>query len=73
MEKLSELKADHVFLLGKEGEQGIETLKNSSVWQSTPAAKNGNVTIFNDPSYWTNKGLIASRKTVDSVLDALTK
>ncbi|WP_164669527.1 iron-hydroxamate ABC transporter substrate-binding protein [Virgibacillus doumboii] len=73
MEKLSELKADHVFLLGTEGEQGLETLKNSAVWQSTPAAENGNVYIFNDPSYWTNKGLIASEKTIDSVLDTLTK
>ncbi|SDQ87532.1 ABC transporter substrate-binding protein [Virgibacillus salinus] len=73
LEKLSELKADHVFLLASEGEQGIDTLKNSDVWQSTPAAKNGNVYILNDPSNWTNKGLIASEKTIDDVLKALTK
>lgn len=73
LEKLSELKADHVFLLAAEGEQGIETLKNSSVWQSTPAVANGNIYILNDPSNWTNKGLIASQKTIDNVLEQLTK
>ncbi|MFB4169731.1 iron-hydroxamate ABC transporter substrate-binding protein [Virgibacillus sp. JSM 102003] len=73
LEKLSELKADHVFLLASKGEQGIDTLKNSDVWQSTPAAENDNVYILNDPSNWTNKGLIASKKTIDDVLEALTK
>ncbi|SET54693.1 iron complex transport system substrate-binding protein [Salinibacillus kushneri] len=73
LEKLSELKADHVFLLATEGEQGIETLKNSSVWQSTPAAKNGNVYILNDPSNWTNTGLIASEKTIEDVLEHLAE
>lgn len=71
VEKLSELDADHVFLLASEGEQGIETLENSSVWQSTPAAKNENVHIFHDPSNWTNKGLLASQKTIDDVLSVL--
>ncbi|SEN93433.1 iron complex transport system substrate-binding protein [Mesobacillus persicus] len=71
VEKLSELDADHVILLALEGEQGIQTLENSSVWQSTPAAKNGNVHIINDPSNWTNKGLIASQQTIDDVLSVL--
>ncbi|MFE8700747.1 iron-hydroxamate ABC transporter substrate-binding protein [Cytobacillus sp. FJAT-54145] len=73
VEKLSELDADHVILLALEGEQGITTLENSAVWQSTPAAKNGNVHILNDPSNWTNKGLIASQKTIEDVLEVLTK
>jgi iron complex transport system substrate-binding protein len=73
VEKLSELDADHVFLLAIEGEQGIQTLENSSVWQSTPAAKSGNVHIFKDPSNWTNKGLLASQKTMDDVLSVLVK
>ncbi|WP_077212132.1 iron-hydroxamate ABC transporter substrate-binding protein [Bacillus dakarensis] len=73
VEKLSELDADHVLLLALEGEQGIATLENSSVWQSTPAAKNGNVHILHDPSNWTNKGLLASQKTIDDVLNALVK
>jgi iron complex transport system substrate-binding protein len=73
VEKLSELDADHVFLLALEGEQGIQTLEESAVWQSTPAAKNGNVHIINDPSNWTNKGLIASEKTIEDVLNAVGK
>ncbi len=39
LEKLSKLKADHVFLLAKKEEQGLQTLKDSTVWQSTPAVK----------------------------------
>jgi iron complex transport system substrate-binding protein len=73
LEKLSELDADHVFLLAAEGEQGIDTLNNSDVWQSTPAAKNGNVYILNDQSNWTNKGLIASEKTIEDILEYLVK
>ena len=73
LEKLSELDADHVFLLASEGEQGIETLENSSVWQSTPAVKNNHVYLMNDPSNWTNKGLIASQETIEDVLSALVK
>lgn len=73
IEKLSELKADHVFLLGMKGEQGIKTLKNSNVWQSTPAAKAGNVYVMNEPSHWTNEGLIASKKTIDAILQTLAK
>lgn len=71
IEKLSELDADHVFLLASEGEQGMDTLKNSSVWQSTTAAKEGNIYVINDPSNWTNKGLNASEQTIDDVMDAL--
>jgi iron complex transport system substrate-binding protein len=73
VEKLSELDADHVFLLALEGEQGIQTLENSAVWQSTPAAKNGNVHIIGDPSNWTNKGLIASQETIEDVLGAIVE
>ncbi|WP_404451710.1 ABC transporter substrate-binding protein [Virgibacillus necropolis] len=73
MEKLSELKADHIFLLGLEGEQGLETLEKSDVWQSIPAAKNDQVYIMNDPSFWTNNGLIASEKTIDALVETLVK
>lgn len=73
IEKLSELDADHVFLLASKGEQGMETLKNSSVWQSTTAAKKGNIYVINDPSNWTNKGLNASKQTIDDVMDALAE
>lgn len=73
VEKLSELDADHVFLLAAEGEEGIETLENSAVWQSTPAAQNDNVYILEDSSSWTNTGLTASKKTIEAVLDTLVK
>lgn len=73
MEKLSELKADHVFLLALEGEQGIETLEKSKVWQSIPAAENDQVYVMNDPSFWTNTGLIASEKTIDALVETLAK
>lgn len=73
VEKLSELDADHVFLLALKGEQGIETLENSAVWQSTPAAQNGNVHLLNDASNWTTKGLLASEKTIDDLVKTLVK
>ncbi|WP_240510173.1 iron-hydroxamate ABC transporter substrate-binding protein [Virgibacillus profundi] len=73
LEKLSELDADHVFLLAAEGESGIETLEKSTVWQSIPAAQNENIYILEDASNWTNKGLKASEKTMDDLLNYLVK
>ncbi|RLL46586.1 ferrichrome ABC transporter substrate-binding protein [Oceanobacillus piezotolerans] len=73
LEKLSELDADHVFLLAAEGEEGLETLENSDVWQSIPAEQNGNVYVLNKPDSWTNTGLHASEQTIDAVLDTLVK
>ncbi|WP_071394048.1 ABC transporter substrate-binding protein [Bacillus tuaregi] len=73
VEKLSELDADHVFLLALEGEQGIKTLEDSAVWQSTPAAQNGQVYLLNDASNWTNKGLKASENTIDDLVKTLVK
>ncbi|MFD2761759.1 iron-hydroxamate ABC transporter substrate-binding protein [Lentibacillus juripiscarius] len=72
LEKLSKLKADHVFLLAKKEEQGLQTLKDSTVWQSTPAVKNDNVYTIHEPSNWTNNGLIASKQTIEDVLETLT-
>lgn len=71
IEKLSELEADHVFLLAAEGEQGIEMLEDSSVWQGIPAVEKGNIYMIDDPSNWTNKGLNASQQTIDDVMDVL--
>ncbi|AXI07852.1 ferrichrome ABC transporter substrate-binding protein [Oceanobacillus zhaokaii] len=73
LEKLSELDADHVFLLAAEGEEGIETLENSKVWKNIPAAQNDQVYVLEDASSWTNKGFTASAKTIDAVLDTLVK
>lgn len=73
LEKLSELDADHVFLLAAEGEEGIETLNNSEVWKSTTAVQKGHVYLLHEPDSWTNKGLVASEKTIDTVLNTLVK
>lgn len=73
LEKLPEVKADHIFLISKKGEAGLEILAKSSVWNGLDAVKNGHVYEMNDPSHWTINGLIASEKTVDEVLKALAK
>ncbi|WP_163528181.1 iron-hydroxamate ABC transporter substrate-binding protein [Halobacillus ihumii] len=73
LEKLGQLKADHVFLIGSEGEAGLETLKNSSVWQSIPAAKNDQIYVMNEPSHWTIDGVIAHRMSIDKIVETLTK
>ncbi|CDQ21452.1 iron-hydroxamate ABC transporter substrate-binding protein [Halobacillus karajensis] len=73
LEKLGQLDADHVFLIGNEGEPGFEILENSSVWQNTPAAKNNQVYQMNDPSHWTIDGAIAHEMTIDQVVETLRK
>ncbi|KRG12573.1 iron-hydroxamate ABC transporter substrate-binding protein [Lederbergia galactosidilytica] len=73
LEKLSELDADHVFLLAAEGEEGLDVLENSKVWNSIPAVKNNQVYVLNAADSWTNKGLIASTKTIDTFLETLKK
>ncbi|WP_082235666.1 iron-hydroxamate ABC transporter substrate-binding protein [Halobacillus massiliensis] len=72
LEKLSELDADHVFLIGEENEPGFEVLDNSSVWQNVPAVENDHVYVMNDPSHWTIDGVIAHEMTLKKVNEALT-
>jgi iron complex transport system substrate-binding protein len=73
LEALSKLDADHLFLVSKPGESGLETLKNSSVWNGIPAVKKGNVYNMEDPSHWTISGVIANKLTIDQIVDSLTK
>ncbi|WP_281976151.1 ABC transporter substrate-binding protein [Halobacillus litoralis] len=73
LEKLGQMDADHVFLIGLEGEPGLEILKNSSVWQNTKAAQNDQVYVMNEPSHWTIDGVIAHGMTIDKVVETLTK
>ncbi|UOQ91639.1 iron-hydroxamate ABC transporter substrate-binding protein [Halobacillus shinanisalinarum] len=73
LEKLGQLDADHVFLIGSEGEAGFETLDNSSVWQSTPAVENNQVYTMNEPSHWTIDGVIAHSMSIDKIVETLTK
>ncbi len=73
LEKLSELDADHVFLLASEGEEGLEILENSEVWKSIPAEQNDHVYVLYEAGNWTNVGLNASEQTIDALLDTLVK
>lgn len=73
LEKLPEIKADHIFLVGKKGEAAFDILANSTIWQGLDAVKNGQVYEMNDPSFWTINGLIASEKTIDAVVNVLGK
>ncbi|MBM7653335.1 iron-hydroxamate ABC transporter substrate-binding protein [Neobacillus cucumis] len=73
LEKLPEIKADHIFLISKKGDAGLDLLSNSSIWNGLDAVKNGHVYEMNDPSFWTINGLIASEKTIDAVEKALVK
>jgi iron complex transport system substrate-binding protein len=73
LEKLPEIKADHIFLVGKKGEAAFDILAKSSIWNGLDAVKNGQVYEMNDPSFWTINGLIASEMTVQEVVNALSK
>ncbi|MFD1336823.1 iron-hydroxamate ABC transporter substrate-binding protein [Oceanobacillus iheyensis] len=69
LEKLSELEADHVVILGSEDDEGIETLNNSNVWQNTKAVQNDQVYHFEDESNWTNNGIKAYEQTIDELIN----
>ncbi|MFA1821126.1 ABC transporter substrate-binding protein [Virgibacillus oceani] len=71
LEKLSELDADHVIILGYETDEGIETLENSNVWNNTTAVQNDQVYYIEDESNWTGGGLIAVEQTMDMLVEIL--
>jgi len=73
LEKLPEIKADHIFLISKKGEAGLDLLAKSSIWNGLDPVKKGHVYEMNDPSFWTINGLMASEKTIDAVEKSLTK
>lgn len=73
LEKLSELDADHIFLLNPEGEMGVDELFASSIWKGLQAVQAGQVYEISDASNWTINGLIASEQTIDEVLEVLVK
>ena len=73
LESLADLDADHVFVIAAEGEAGVETLANSSVWQGTPAAQNNNVHNITDDGSWTINGMIASEKVIETLKETLIK
>lgn len=71
LEKLSELDADHVIILGYEDDEGIEALNNSNVWQNIKAMQNDQVYHIEDQSNWTNSGINASEETIDELIDTV--
>jgi iron complex transport system substrate-binding protein len=73
LEKLPEIDADHIFLISKKGEAGLDILAKSSIWNGLDAMKNSHVYEMNEPSFWTINGLIASEKTIDEVIKSLVK
>ncbi len=73
LEALADLDADHIFIVSKPNESGLEQLKKSSVWQNLSAVKKGNVYEMKDPSHWTINGVIANKLTMDKILESLTK
>ena len=73
LEALADLDADHLFIAAANGEAGIETLENSSIYKSIPAVQKGNVYMFEDSSNWTTNAKTANDKTIDLVLESLNK
>ncbi|PLT28587.1 ferrichrome ABC transporter substrate-binding protein [Peribacillus deserti] len=73
LESLSELDADHLFLISKPGETGLKKLQQSSVFKGLKASKQGNVYNMEDPSHWTINGVIANELTIDQITTSLTK
>ncbi|SFK45715.1 iron complex transport system substrate-binding protein [Halobacillus dabanensis] len=71
LEKLGQIDAEHVFLIGNEGEAGFEVLENSSVWQNTPAVQNDQVYTMNDPSHWTIDGVLAHEMSINKIVETL--
>ena len=69
LEKLSEMDANHLIILGYEDDEGIEALKNSNVWNNTDVVQNDQVYYIEDESNWTNSGLVASEQTIDMLVD----
>lgn len=73
LESLSELDADHLFLVSKPKESGLVKLQESPIYKNLPSVKKGNVYNMEDPSNWTINGLIANELTIDAIENSLTK
>ncbi|MFD1065082.1 iron-hydroxamate ABC transporter substrate-binding protein [Oceanobacillus locisalsi] len=69
LEKLSEMDADHLIILGNEDDEGIQALENSNVWNNTDVVQNDQVYYLEDESNWTNNGFVASEQTIEMFVD----
>ncbi|GGF62986.1 ferrichrome ABC transporter substrate-binding protein [Paenibacillus albidus] len=72
LEKLSELTADHIFLVNSDKAEGSEIL-NSAIWKGIPAVKAGHVYELSSTGSWLYSGANANGKTIDDVLKLLVK
>lgn len=72
MEKLADMKVDHLFLINSDKETGSEALK-APVWKNIPAVKNGHVYEFDSKHSWLYGGVIANSQIIDDVLASLVK
>ncbi|WP_339314668.1 iron-hydroxamate ABC transporter substrate-binding protein [Paenibacillus sp. FSL R10-2734] len=72
LEKLSELTADHIFLVNSDKTEGSEIL-DSAIWKGIPAVKAGNVHEMSSTSSWLYSGANAGTKIIDDVLENLVK
>jgi iron complex transport system substrate-binding protein len=72
LEKLSELTADHIFLVNSDKTEGSEIL-DSAIWKGIPAVKAGNVHEMSSTSSWLYSGANAGGKIIDDVLTSLVK
>lgn len=72
LEILPELDADYIFLIndGNLGDEFINELKDSKIWQSTAAFKNNQV-FETSEDYWLNGGIHAQGKVIEDVLEFL--
>lgn len=69
LEILPELDADYIFLIndGNLGDEFINELKDSKIWQSTAAFKHNQV-FETSEDYWLNGGIHAQGKVIEDVL-----
>lgn len=65
LESLSELKADHIFVINKSAVAEDNALLESPIWKSIPAVRQAHVYRIEDKGNWTNNGLKASEQTID--------
>ncbi|WP_310550469.1 ABC transporter substrate-binding protein [Paenibacillus glufosinatiresistens] len=72
LEKLAELKADHLFLVNSDKTEGSDVL-NSAIWKGIPAVKAGHVYELEASSSWLYNGPTAGSQVIDDVLKFLVK
>lgn len=72
LEKLSELNADHIFLVNSDKSEGSDIL-NSAIWKGISAVKAGHVYEMPSTSSWLYSGANAGSKIIDDTLKSLVK